>query len=130
LGDSHSCLPGEVRDGTADHKKAPSIEEFRQDLLGAISDRTGYPVEMLEEDLELEAGLGVDSIKMVEIFSLLSDKYQEYMPGANDDQEDSLATFAQMKTIRDIIHFVDKRRKTDVGSAAQVEAETVPSDND
>jgi acyl transferase domain-containing protein/NAD(P)H-dependent flavin oxidoreductase YrpB (nitropropane dioxygenase family) len=114
--------------GAAGGNGAPETEEFRWDLLGAISDRTGYPIDMLKEDLELEAGLGIDSIKMVEIFSLLSDRYQDYMPGANDDQEESLAAFAQMKTIRDIIDGFDKRRKTVDGRGAQVAADVVQSE--
>lgn len=36
-------------------------------LLDLVSDKTGYPVEMLGLDLDLEAELGIDSIKRVEI---------------------------------------------------------------
>lgn len=36
-------------------------------LLGIVAERTGYPVEMLGLDADLEADLGVDSIKRVEI---------------------------------------------------------------
>ena len=32
-------------------------------------EKTGYPVEMLDLDMEMEAGLGIDSIKQVEILS-------------------------------------------------------------
>ncbi|MBQ8448159.1 MAG: hypothetical protein IJX27_04425, partial [Clostridia bacterium] len=35
----------------------------------AIADKTGYPEEMIENDMELEADLGIDSIKRVEIFA-------------------------------------------------------------
>ena len=36
-------------------------------LLEIVSERTGYPREMLELDADLEADLGIDSIKRVEI---------------------------------------------------------------
>ncbi|WP_052407466.1 type I polyketide synthase [Allokutzneria albata] len=39
--------------------------------LNVVADRTGYPVEMLDLDMELEADLGIDSIKRVEVFSAL-----------------------------------------------------------
>ncbi|MBY0525167.1 MAG: acyltransferase domain-containing protein, partial [Gemmataceae bacterium] len=45
-------------------------------LLDVVAQKTGYPVEMLELDMELDADLGIDSIKRVEIFSAL----QERMP--------------------------------------------------
>ncbi|WP_228031623.1 SDR family oxidoreductase, partial [Streptomyces phyllanthi] len=40
-------------------------------LLSVVSDKTGYPVDMLESSMELEADLGIDSIKRVEILSAL-----------------------------------------------------------
>ncbi|WNI32256.1 SDR family NAD(P)-dependent oxidoreductase [Streptomyces sp. ITFR-6] len=36
-------------------------------VLGVVADRTGYPVDMIEPDLDLEADLSVDSIKRAEI---------------------------------------------------------------
>jgi malonyl CoA-acyl carrier protein transacylase len=86
-----------------EHGSKPSVDQFRNDLLVAISQRTGYPIDMLDEDMELEAGLGIDSIKMVEIFSTLK-QYHAFLPGA-DNQEDHLANFANQKTIRNILDF-------------------------
>ncbi|MGH2767789.1 MAG: SDR family NAD(P)-dependent oxidoreductase, partial [Actinomycetota bacterium] len=39
----------------------------RTTLLEIVAERTGYPPEMLEDDLDVEADLGIDSIKRVEI---------------------------------------------------------------
>lgn len=36
-------------------------------VLEIISERTGYPVDMIEPDLDLEADLSIDSIKRAEI---------------------------------------------------------------
>jgi acyl transferase domain-containing protein len=50
---------------------------IRQTLLAVVSEKTGYPVEMLELDMGLDSDLGIDSIKRVEILSTL----QERLPG-------------------------------------------------
>ena len=44
-------------------------------LIAMISERTGYPVEMLELDLDIEADLGIDSIKRVEILGAFRKQY-------------------------------------------------------
>ena len=41
-------------------------------ITGAIADKTGYPTDMIDEDMELEADLGIDSIKRVEILSMVN----------------------------------------------------------
>lgn len=50
------------------------VEEIKRPHVGfgqAIAEKTGYREDMLELDPELEAGLGIDSIKRVEILSAL-----------------------------------------------------------
>src|SRR6185503_1155475 len=42
-------------------------DELKKRLLAIVGDRTGYPPEMLDLDLNIEADLGIDSIKRVEI---------------------------------------------------------------
>ena len=46
-------------------------EALSDRLLAIVSERTGYPAEMLDLDADLEADLGIDSIKRVEILSML-----------------------------------------------------------
>jgi len=41
-------------------------------VLAIIADKTGYPVDALAPEMELEADLGIDSIKRVEILSAVS----------------------------------------------------------
>jgi malonyl CoA-acyl carrier protein transacylase len=43
-------------------------------LLTIVADKTGYPVEMLKLEMELEADLGVDSIKRVEILAAMRER--------------------------------------------------------
>ena len=46
-------------------------------MLAVVSEKTGYPAEMLNLDMDMDADLGIDSIKRVEILSLV----QEQVPG-------------------------------------------------
>ena len=43
-------------------------------LLEAVADKTGYPIEMLDLDMRLDADLGIDSIKRVEILSAVQER--------------------------------------------------------
>ena len=44
------------------------MKEF---VLKAVSEKTGYPVEMLDLDLDLEADLGIDTVKQAELFATI-----------------------------------------------------------
>lgn len=107
--------------------EAPSTETFRADLLQTISEKTGYPPEMLGDDQALEADLGIDSIKTVEIFSSLT-AYHAFLPGAEDDQEEMLSTFAQLKTIGDIINTYAERQSAAGGTKQKEAAPVAPPD--
>ncbi|WP_435613079.1 SDR family oxidoreductase [Streptomyces sp. bgisy159] len=51
----------------SDSNSGTGTEDVRQVVLEIISERTGYPVDMIEPDLDLEADLSIDSIKRAEI---------------------------------------------------------------
>ncbi|HIJ97182.1 MAG TPA: acyltransferase domain-containing protein, partial [Desulfuromonadales bacterium] len=53
-------------------------DKITEILLAVVSEKTGYPVEMLEMEMGLDSDLGIDSIKRVEILSAL----QERLPGS------------------------------------------------
>lgn len=88
----------------------PPVDVFRRDLLQIVSERTGYPTDMLDEELPLEAGLGIDSIKTVEIFSNLKD-YHAFFRTDDQDEEEALTEFTNLKTLKDIIDSYDRRRQ-------------------
>ncbi|MDR3134585.1 MAG: phosphopantetheine-binding protein, partial [Deltaproteobacteria bacterium] len=58
-------------------------------LAGIVSEETGYPAEALAPELELENDLGLDSIKKVELLSLLSEIFPS-LSGAGPDLGQSL----------------------------------------
>lgn len=64
-------------------------------LLDVVADKTGYPKESLDDSMNLEADLGIDSIKRVEILGALKEK----LPAAGS--LDALQ-LAQLKTLGEI----------------------------
>ena len=65
-----------------------------------VSERTGYPVEMLELDADLEADLGIDSIKRVEIVGSLR---REVMPPDAEPSETALEQLTAAASLRQIL---------------------------
>ncbi|MFW9923194.1 MAG: SDR family NAD(P)-dependent oxidoreductase [Candidatus Thorarchaeota archaeon] len=49
--------------------------EIIQNVVSLISEKTGYPTEMIELDMHLEEDLGIDTVKMAELFGILRTKY-------------------------------------------------------
>lgn len=86
---------------------------FAATLLGVVAEKTGYPTEMLELDMELDADLGIDSIKRVEIFSSL----QEQLPDAPAIKPEHLGS---LRTLRHVLEFV-------AGASEVREATTEPA---
>jgi len=64
-------------------------------LLTVISEKTGYPAEMLELSMDMEADLGIDSIKRVEIFGAMTEDYPE-VNGINPNDLTELRTLGQI----------------------------------
>ncbi|QKQ74166.1 type I polyketide synthase [Nostoc sp. TCL240-02] len=64
-------------------------------LINIVSDKTGYPTEMLELTMDIEADLGIDSIKRVEILGALLELYPD-LPKPNPEEVGQLRTLAQI----------------------------------
>ena len=60
-----------------------------------MSEKTGYPVEMLELGMDMEADLGIDSIKRVEILGAVQEQYPE-LPTIGADELVELRTLEQI----------------------------------
>jgi acyl carrier protein len=67
-------------------------------LVRIVSDRTGYPEEMLAPDANIEADLGIDSIKRMEILAAFQETHGG---GASDSFQQSLERLTAMKTLRE-----------------------------
>ena len=44
-------------------------------MVGIVSELTGYPPDLLDLDLDLEADLGVDTVKQAEVFAAVRERY-------------------------------------------------------
>ena len=60
-----------------------------------VSEKTGYPLEMLNPEMDMEADLGIDSIKRVEIMSSMQERLPE-APVVQPDQLGKLRTLSQI----------------------------------
>ena len=52
-----------------------SSPEIQAHVLAVVSEKTGYPVEMLDLELDLEADLGIDTVKQAELFAAIRTHY-------------------------------------------------------
>ncbi|MCM2267318.1 MAG: SDR family NAD(P)-dependent oxidoreductase [Elusimicrobiales bacterium] len=99
------------------HKPAPaglSEETVRETVLAMITEKTGYPKDMLELDLDMEADLGIDTVKQAELFAAIREHYS--IP-----RKDNIS-LKDYPTIRHCIKFVLGEKAGSPVAAAPVHA--------
>ena len=77
-----------------------TTEEIREYLLGLVSEKTGYPAEMLDPELDLEADLGIDTVKQAELFAAVREHFD--IPRRDD------LVLAEYNTLEKVVRFVWK----------------------
>ncbi len=87
--------------------------DARQALLSIVSQRTGYPEDVLDLDLDLEADLSIDSIKRLEIVGELSERLG--LQSLLRDKDAALESLAALKTLRAIVDWL----KVNVGDESE-----------
>ena len=97
----------------------PDRDTLLARLLDLVSDRTGYPKESLSIDLDLEADLGIDSIKRVEVLGGLADSLQA--ASSNGPLPLEMEKLSVIKTLRGIADYVS--------SALEQSTETAEADD-
>jgi acyl transferase domain-containing protein/NAD(P)-dependent dehydrogenase (short-subunit alcohol dehydrogenase family)/acyl carrier protein len=85
----------------------PAVQSGPEDavktkVLEIISEKTGYPPDMLDLDLDLEADLGIDTVKQAEMFSAIRAAY--------DIPRDDALKLRDYPTLAHAIRFVHDRR--------------------
>ncbi len=78
------------------------LSHLAETMLAITSEKTGYPVEMLELDMDMEADLGIDSIKRVEIMGALQEKYPDLPKPSNVEE------LAELRTIGQIVEYLQR----------------------
>ena len=82
-----------------------STERVTSILLEVVSEKTGYPAEMLELNMAMEADLGIDSIKRVEIFGVITQQYPE-VKGVDPQ------ALAELRTLQQIVDYLTAEKKS------------------
>ncbi|MBN3927936.1 beta-ketoacyl synthase N-terminal-like domain-containing protein [Nostoc sp. NMS4] len=81
------------------------LEVLAQSLLEIVSDKTGYPTEMLELKMDLEADLGIDSIKRVEILAAMQELSAD-LPSLNPEE------LSELRTLGEIVEYIGQQSLT------------------
>ncbi len=107
-GNGHNIVkPVQVLSATETLTQEKPSDKVITQLLFVISEKTGYPSEMLELEMDLEADLGIDSIKRVEILGAM----QEYYPSLKELDPQSLA---ELSTLQEIVECVPSSAQTNI----------------
>ena len=75
---------------------------MKERILALAVEKTGYPADMLDLDLDLEADLGVDTVKQAEIFAAIREIYN--IP------RDENRKLRDYPTLAHVIRFVYEKR--------------------
>ncbi|MDO6610187.1 phosphopantetheine-binding protein [Shewanella sp. 1_MG-2023] len=94
-----------------------SAEQVQSTMMTVVAEKTGYPTEMLELSMDMEADLGIDSIKRVEILGTVQDE----LPGLPDLNPEDLA---ECRTLGEIVSYMNSKLTTSsvVNTAASTAA--------
>src|SRR5262249_9258876 len=94
--DPNPVNPAIVTEPITNHSPGPVAdnEGLLKQLLDIVSDRTGYPPEMLNQDLNIEADLGIDSIKRVEILGAF---LRDCLPAGQQKTQEAMEKLAGIK---------------------------------
>ncbi|GAA0569619.1 hypothetical protein GCM10010172_62480 [Paractinoplanes ferrugineus] len=90
---------------------AAAAVDVRAAVLSVISDRTGYPEELIELDLDLEADLSVDSIKRAEVAGEVANR----LGLSVDGPEGELEELVKARTVRSMVSWLDTRVNGEAG---------------
>lgn len=98
----------------------PGPELVKETVLQVVSEKTGYPEEMIDPDADLESALGIDSIKRVEILSTLQERLPEL-------KKIDTAALTRLNTLRAIVEMLGGPAATgpQPGSEASARSESM-----
>ncbi len=93
----------------------------KERILALVVEKTGYPKDMLDLDLDLEADLGVDTVKQAEMFAAIREIY--------DIPRDENRKLRDYPTLAHVIGFVYEKRP-DLATTPGLAATTVTKQHD
>jgi acyl transferase domain-containing protein/NAD(P)-dependent dehydrogenase (short-subunit alcohol dehydrogenase family) len=107
-----------VLDCPAAPGKAPDSSELESFLIRFVVEHTGYPEEVVELDADLEADLGIDSIKKAQLFGELRE-YFDITPDAN-------LTLDDFPTLRHVLNYLQGKQSAHKEDESVFDAQKTP----
>ncbi|WP_413489500.1 SDR family NAD(P)-dependent oxidoreductase [Shewanella baltica] len=107
---------------TAPAANGLSAALVQQTMMAVVADKTGYPTEMLELSMDMEADLGIDSIKRVEILGTVQDE----LPGLPELSPEDLA---ECRTLGEIVDYMNSKLPAAGQVIVSITAPTAPAAN-
>src|SRR5205807_4445256 len=95
-----------------------SADPVKERIIALVVQKTGYPADMLDLDLDLEADLGVDTVKQAEMFAAIREIYN--IP------RDETRKLRDYPTLAHVIRFVFEKRP-DLANATPAPAPVQPA---
>ena len=92
--------------------------DLKQILIELIANKTGYPAEILDTHANLEADLGIDSIKRVEIVAAFR---KAVLPAMDKPSQAFMEQMSAVQTIDDILNVIKKFVPADQHSSSTVD---------
>ena len=105
---------------------APAAPAFdaKAALLALVADRTGYPEEMIDPEADLEADLGVDSIKRVEIVGAFA---KEAPQAIHDAMQADMERFTRAKSLQAVLDALPEIAAAPAAAAPSAAVSTAPA---
>ena len=94
-------------------------------LREAFAERTGYPLELIEADLDLEADLGIDSVKRVEVVGHVGEVLGVDVKELDFSQALSVSDIAEVLVGSQNVEIADAQRTEAGASDAQLDSVTI-----
>lgn len=88
-------------------------------VMQVISDKTGYPQEMLGMDMDLEADLSIDSIKRMEIIGELRKQLGGFEAG-QENEETVIEQLAAIKTLNLLVNWITEHQQQAAAAAPAI----------
>jgi len=85
------------------------VAQFQEAILEVLSERTGYPVDLIELDLDLEADLSIDSIKRAEVAGEVATRLRLSVDG----DESELEELVRARTVRTMVAWLAEKMAAD-----------------
>ncbi|HEY2118040.1 MAG TPA: SDR family NAD(P)-dependent oxidoreductase [Candidatus Acidoferrum sp.] len=102
-------------------KQTTKSDPVKERILALVAEKTGYPKDMLDLDLDLEADLGVDTVKQAEVFASIREAYS--IP------RDENRKLRDYPTLAHVIRFVYQKRPDLATAPEAVKEEVVTTPN-